>query len=899
MQYFGDSQLDQFYHKWMEMCSNMLPEDVPQDNWLRDCLYKKIRHSNLLLFDIEQYESWDEGDYRRTYRHLRNVIERAIARVKEDKQSSARDKYARDYAGSGKRTTPAPATPTPKIRARSYTCAEGQRETEGQAEAEGWCRSCSTFATNKTTCQGQRQRQRDSERYQSIRITKSEGQEEDLTVRSWWRLCHTWGEFGFLRIKVKRSSTTIEVNNSLSHCDAHWGERPNHSGNHLCVSPVLMIVATSCIKISWPRFLTATRRWMRSLVSHCGHGWEGRRCDQVLARVVGHRVNDEGRREHLWWQHRPGAVPQRAWSSSPVWQSCPFNINHQLQEKGIFWLFTGCTGKWWSHDMSWQGLPKWMCIESPTSSTTWQKPKLRLWWRSSEISRWHVCQWTPRRVRTLRTSLSLRLKRWKEEHKDGKNHHRQPMKMSIDGHWCGGKIVSHSRRRQFVPVLRADWTWAFRMHKPGQRCDQERAQCDQRMHDGNDGGNGWHTHTHGPCQRARTSCWHSSWWRGDLWWWRGWSDGRQHVWCSHLHERGGDWDELGQFWIAGQRVDEGGPTTRSQIDAVLRADARWRRSVDGPGVLQAETRKRNVWRNPTLHGWILQDRSKECQCVPHRTAWILWCRLRTGLRPQYGCLWSSSELEFWILHCAITLGRRAVTLDLAWNATRQDGSELTHCWDMTMCGITSPIAQSRSSTGGIMWLEEKRLTEMLPDSDFPRCSRLCTTMWLTEEGWEYRCWRLESCPMLISMHRTSNDQESRPTQWSLGWFVVGANCRESPFGAHAYQQLVRGQTSNGVPLASTHTWSSDDDAFELSRDFTWESFRYLWGGTCSRQRIRENGDFLQCVRTWDPRSYRIAKGRHIDGEKAAFYVPTGFNGGIWGENHWQWSTRHIDGNSFR
>ena len=114
MQYFGDSQLDQFYHKWMEMCSNMLPEDVRPDYWLRDCLYKKIRNSNLLLFDIKQYESWDEGDYRRTYRHLRNVIERAIARVKEDKQSSARDKYARDYAGSGKPTTPAPATPTPK-----------------------------------------------------------------------------------------------------------------------------------------------------------------------------------------------------------------------------------------------------------------------------------------------------------------------------------------------------------------------------------------------------------------------------------------------------------------------------------------------------------------------------------------------------------------------------------------------------------------------------------------------------------------------------------------------------------------------------------------------------------------------------------------------------------------
>ena len=34
--------------------------------------------------------------------------------MKEEKQSTARDKYARDYAGSGKPTIPAPATPTPK-----------------------------------------------------------------------------------------------------------------------------------------------------------------------------------------------------------------------------------------------------------------------------------------------------------------------------------------------------------------------------------------------------------------------------------------------------------------------------------------------------------------------------------------------------------------------------------------------------------------------------------------------------------------------------------------------------------------------------------------------------------------------------------------------------------------
>ena len=67
-----------------------------------------------MMFAVKQYESWDEGDARKTYRHLRNVIERTIARTKEDKHSAARDKYAREFANAGKPTTPAPATPTPK-----------------------------------------------------------------------------------------------------------------------------------------------------------------------------------------------------------------------------------------------------------------------------------------------------------------------------------------------------------------------------------------------------------------------------------------------------------------------------------------------------------------------------------------------------------------------------------------------------------------------------------------------------------------------------------------------------------------------------------------------------------------------------------------------------------------
>ena len=90
MRYLGDQHLEVFYEKWMEVVSNMMPDDVPPDDWLRDALYKKIRNSNLMMFEIKQYESWMEGDQRRTYRYLLDIIERHISRIREDKHVAAR-----------------------------------------------------------------------------------------------------------------------------------------------------------------------------------------------------------------------------------------------------------------------------------------------------------------------------------------------------------------------------------------------------------------------------------------------------------------------------------------------------------------------------------------------------------------------------------------------------------------------------------------------------------------------------------------------------------------------------------------------------------------------------------------------------------------------------------------
>eukprot|EP00435_Cladocopium_sp_Y103_P024953 s934_g6.t1 len=136
MTYYGDAHLDQFYDKWTEMVNNMRPEDVPPEDWLRHALYKKIRHSNLLMYDIKQYESWDEGDERKNYRYLRNVIERTIARIKEDKHAAARDKYAREYAGTVKPGTPAPATPTPKAGNENAPDAKAKAKPKAKAKVE-------------------------------------------------------------------------------------------------------------------------------------------------------------------------------------------------------------------------------------------------------------------------------------------------------------------------------------------------------------------------------------------------------------------------------------------------------------------------------------------------------------------------------------------------------------------------------------------------------------------------------------------------------------------------------------------------------------------------------------------------------------------------------------------
>lgn len=104
--YPGDNQMDVFFNRWVEITSNMAPADTPPDDWLKTTLYKKIRSSNVLMFDIKQFESWDDHDQRKNYRYLLNIMARAIARKTEDRNAAERERYARDFASTSRPAGP-------------------------------------------------------------------------------------------------------------------------------------------------------------------------------------------------------------------------------------------------------------------------------------------------------------------------------------------------------------------------------------------------------------------------------------------------------------------------------------------------------------------------------------------------------------------------------------------------------------------------------------------------------------------------------------------------------------------------------------------------------------------------------------------------------------------------
>ena len=88
LQYPGDHKLLQFRASWHQILGRMRPADIPSDNMLRDILYAKVKGSKEMRFELEMYFELVSYDHpARTYTNLLNIIDRNIARRRENRNS--------------------------------------------------------------------------------------------------------------------------------------------------------------------------------------------------------------------------------------------------------------------------------------------------------------------------------------------------------------------------------------------------------------------------------------------------------------------------------------------------------------------------------------------------------------------------------------------------------------------------------------------------------------------------------------------------------------------------------------------------------------------------------------------------------------------------------------------
>ena len=71
----------------------MKVEDIPSDNTLRDHLLRKIDGSQALHVDLAIFKGRDNDDGKKSYKELLEIMKRHIARVREDRNIAARDKF--------------------------------------------------------------------------------------------------------------------------------------------------------------------------------------------------------------------------------------------------------------------------------------------------------------------------------------------------------------------------------------------------------------------------------------------------------------------------------------------------------------------------------------------------------------------------------------------------------------------------------------------------------------------------------------------------------------------------------------------------------------------------------------------------------------------------------------
>ena len=124
MKYPGDSKIYDFYTQWHTILEGMRAEDVPPKRTLRDILYKKIRDSTVMKFDLSLYDQFADSDPMKTYDLLMSFIVKRIKLDREKKNQQEKEKAWTEI------TNPKPGTPATKAEKEKAKKEKEQKEKE-------------------------------------------------------------------------------------------------------------------------------------------------------------------------------------------------------------------------------------------------------------------------------------------------------------------------------------------------------------------------------------------------------------------------------------------------------------------------------------------------------------------------------------------------------------------------------------------------------------------------------------------------------------------------------------------------------------------------------------------------------------------------------------------------
>ena len=127
MKYPGDSKIYDFYTQWHAILEGMRAEDVPPKRTLRDILYKKIRDSTVMKFDLSLYDQFADSDPMKTYDLLMSFV---VKRIKLDREKKNQQEKEKAWTEITNPKPGAPATKAEKEKAKKEKEKKEKKERE-------------------------------------------------------------------------------------------------------------------------------------------------------------------------------------------------------------------------------------------------------------------------------------------------------------------------------------------------------------------------------------------------------------------------------------------------------------------------------------------------------------------------------------------------------------------------------------------------------------------------------------------------------------------------------------------------------------------------------------------------------------------------------------------------